>query len=174
MTDLVAETLGGIARVPVSAAHADDFPAVYAREYPNIAGYCYLLVRDEELARDLAQEAFTRLLARWIHVREPRPFLFRVATNLAKDIWRERARHLATVTGLAGTPGTAPDEPDRAIRDAVDRLPRKHRDVVLLFYYGDLMLTDVAAALRRPEGTVKRLLAEARARLAVALEDSSA
>ncbi len=160
----------------IGRERAESFPALYAREFPKIAGYCYLLVHDEEVARDLTQEAFTRLLARWVHVREPRPFLFRVATNLARDLWRTQIRDAQTVRALAGLPATdlrAPDR-DRATRDAVDRLPRRHREVVLLHYYGDLPLIEIAAALHRPEGTVKRWLAEARALLAAALEDSHA
>ncbi len=62
--------------------------------------------------------------------------------------------------------------PDRAVADAVGRLPARLRVVVLLYYYADLPLRDVAAAVRRPEGTVKWMLAEARELLAQTLGDS--
>lgn len=156
------------------SARAAAFDALYQQEYTNIAGYCYLLVRDEELARDLTQEAFARLLARWVSVREPRPFLFHVVTNLARDVWRRDKRSRAALTVLASQPEPDAPAPDGGVRDAVARLPRLHRSAVELYYYADLPVGDVAAAIRRPQGTVKRLLSEARAMLASALEDDRA
>ena len=156
------------------ASRAAAFDALYQKEYPNIAGYCYLLVRDEELARDLTQEAFARLLARWITVREPRPFLFHVVTNLARDVWRKNKRNREAMTVLASQPSDDTPPPDGGVRDAVARLPQPHRTVVELYYYADLPVGDVAAAVRRPAGTIKRLLSEARGMLATALGDENA
>lgn len=154
---------------PVAAA--DSFPAFYAEHYSAVTGYAYQLTRDLELARDVSQEAFTRLLARWVSIREPRPYLFHVATNLARDAWKSRMKRNRVVEAIGVRDGDEVAGPDTSVADAVDRLPRRHREVVLLFYYSDLPLTEVAAAVRRPEGTVKRLLAEARERLAASLED---
>jgi len=153
---------------------AAAFDALYQKEYANIAGYCYLLVRDEELARDLTQEAFARLLARWVAVREPRPFLFHVVTNLARDVWRKDKRNREAMTVLASQPGDDTPAHDGGVRDAVARLPQPHRTVVELYYYADLPVGDVAAAVRRPAGTIKRLLSEARGMLATALGDENA
>ena len=58
------------------------------------------------------------------------------------------------------------------MRAAVERLPKKLRDVVLLHYWSDLTVTDVAAAVGRPAGTVKRQLSEARALLAGEVADA--
>jgi RNA polymerase sigma-70 factor (ECF subfamily) len=153
---------------------AATFDALYQQEYANIAGYCFLLVRDEELARDLTQEAFARLLARWVTVREPRPFLFHVVTNLARDVWRRDKRNREAMTVLASQPGEDAVPNDGGVRDAVARLPQPHRTAVELYYYADLPVGDVAAAIRRPAGTTKRLLSEARAMLAEALGDDHA
>lgn len=152
-----------------------EFHDLYTREYPKIAGYCFLLVRDREVAHDMAQEAFTRLFARWRSVREPRPFLFRVCTNLAHDLWRANTRERGLVEGLAGVPQVSPDRTgDVDLRAAVTALGAAHRDAVLLHYYADLSVADVAVAMRRPVGSIKRLLFEARAQLAIALEESHA
>ena len=155
---------------------AEEFRELYEREYPKIAGYCFVMVRDRDLAHDLAQEAFVRLFARWRSVREPRPFLFRVATNLAHDWWRARQREVGLVDALTRVQQPLPVDPGREVdlRDAVTALRAAHRDVVLLHYYADLPVADVAVAMRRPVGTVKRLLSEARAQLAISLEESHA
>jgi RNA polymerase sigma-70 factor (ECF subfamily) len=158
-----------VGRTGSVAARAAAFEDLYEREYANIAGYCFLLVRDEELARDLTQEAFARLLARWVSVREPRPFLFHVVTNLARDVWRRDKRNREAMTVLASRPDLDVAADDGGVRDAVARLPQPHRDVVELYYYADLPVAEVAAAVRRPPGSIKRLLSEARAKLAEAL-----
>jgi RNA polymerase sigma-70 factor (ECF subfamily) len=55
----------------------------------------------------------------------------------------------------------------------VDGLPRRYRELVLLHYYADLALPEVAQALGKPLGTVKRQISEARALLATALEGAA-
>ena len=153
-----------------AATAAAGFRALYVTHFPVVTGYAYQLTRDTETAKDIAQEAFTRLLARWVTVRDPRTYLFHVVTNLVRDSWKARLRRERLVEALGRQTPQAVPAPDRDLADAVLRLPSRHAEVVLLFYYSDLPLTEVATVVGRPEGTVKRLLAEARERLAVALE----
>ena len=163
-------------RLRTSPDVVEEFRVFYEAEYPKIAGYCFVMVRDRDLAHDLAQEAFTRLFARWRTVREPRPFLFRVSTNLARDWWRARQRERGLIEGLGRCVDPMLMDPGREVdlREAVLVLREAHRQAVLLHYYADLSVADVAAAMRRPVGTVKRLLSEARAQLAISLEESHA
>lgn len=145
------------------------FAEFYAATFPDLAGYAGHLVGDAGLGDDLAQEALVRVCARYPVLRQPRPYAYRVATNLARDRWRAAARERRAWPLLAGptsTPG-----PDGGLLDAVAVLPPGPRDAVLLHYYADLPVAEVARALRRPEGTVKRHLAEARTALARALEE---
>lgn len=150
----------------------EGFRDFYEREYANIAGYAFLLVRDEETARDLTQEAFTRLLTRFVSVREPRPYLFHIVTNLARDRWKRAKRERETYA-LLGAEETV-EAFDNTVRDAVAKLPEPMRTIVELYYFADLPVPEVAAAVRRPEGTVKRLLSESRAKLSIALGDRDA
>jgi RNA polymerase sigma-70 factor (ECF subfamily) len=162
-----------VGRAGRAVASDEAFVAFYNETAGALGGYAYQLVGDPDLAADVVQEAYTRLLARWVSVRKPRPYLFHIATNLARDAWQARQRANETVRGIVDNrPDLAVVDVDRSIWDAVSRLPAKHREVVLLHYYADLPLADVAAAVRRPVGTVKRLVAEARDRLARVLEDA--
>lgn len=146
-----------------------DFRAFYAGEYPRLARYCHSLVSDRELAHDLAQEAFTRMLGRLTSVDDPRSYLYGVATNLVRRAWRKRAQDASAVDAIAGEPARSLPSHEGAVtvRAAVERLPKRLRDVVLLHYWSDLTVTDVAAAVGRPVGTVKRQLSEARSLLAL-------
>ncbi|HVE74578.1 MAG TPA: RNA polymerase sigma factor [Mycobacteriales bacterium] len=148
-----------------------DFRELYDRDYPRVAAYCFQLVRDREVAADLAQEAFARLFARWLSVRQPTAYVFHIATNLVRAHWSARARDVRALPLLDAGRDTV-EGADLAVRDAVDRLPQRYRELVLLHYYTDLTVPDVARAVRRPEGSVKRMLSEARGLLAIALEDS--
>ena len=142
-----------------------DFDGFYAACWPDVAAYCTGLVRRPDVAADLAQEAFTRLYMRWWLVREPRPYVFRVAGNLAR-------RHLKNATvevGLEHVHEMAETRGNPDLLDAVNRLPHRVRTVVLLHYYVDLPIHEVAAILGRPPGTVKRQLHEARALLGASL-----
>jgi RNA polymerase sigma-70 factor (ECF subfamily) len=142
------------------------FAELYSRNYRPLTAYCYGLVGDPQVAADLAQEAFTRLFARVLSVRDPKAWLYLVATNLCRDVWRneERQRHLVERAGVLTEQSVA--APDNAVRDLVERLPARLRDVVVLHYYADLPVTEVARVLNRPTGTVKRRLLEARNLLA--------
>ena len=153
--------LGDAERAAVRA----DFAEFYAEYYARVARYCYRLVRDEEQARDLAQEAFARLYVRWIELRDPGAYLFHVATNLARAAYGKSLRESRALDAA-----TAERTDHHHVHLAVGRLHRRYRELVLLYYFADLPIAAVAAAVRRPEGTVKRQLSEARRLLADDLE----
>jgi RNA polymerase sigma-70 factor (ECF subfamily) len=149
----------------VSRKRDDAFVAFYTEHWPAIAGYCSGLVRSTNVGEELAQEAFTRLLTRWGRPADPLAYTYRIAHNLAFDHSRRVVREQQTQPADFFTPD------DHGLLDAVQRLPPTLRDVTLLHYYADLTVARVADLLRRPEGTVKRQLHEARVLLAAALEE---
>lgn len=148
---------------------AGDFAAFYTATFGELAGYAWSLTRDPHLGDELAQEAMTRVYARWTVMREPRPYAYRIVTNLVRDRWRAQERERSHWDQLLPAPTT--DGPDTSTLDAVRRLSPPLREVVLLHYYADLPVDEVARVLRRPVGTVKRRLFDARAALAAALEE---
>ena len=142
------------------------FEDLYAVNYPRLAGYCYGLLSDRQQAAEVTQEAFARLFVRIVSVKDPVPWLYLVATNLCRDHWRAQERDRNLDARLqARTSGSVPAH-DPWIRDLVDRLPERLRTVVLLHYYADLPVAEIAHVLHRPTGTVKRRLMEARTALA--------
>jgi RNA polymerase sigma-70 factor (ECF subfamily) len=148
------------------------FQQLYADLFTDLSGYCNALVRDESLAVELAQEAFARLFARWRAVRDPKGFLFLVATNLVRDEFRRQARQRSLVDRLAHRLPLSTGSPEGSTYDLIARLPNRLRSVVVLAYVVDLPLAEVAETLRLPLGTVKRRLHEARAELRLAWEDA--
>ncbi|MEU0277522.1 RNA polymerase sigma factor [Streptomyces sp. NPDC006195] len=132
--------------------------------YPRLAGWVRRLVDDDETAHEIASEAFTRLWARWTSVEEPRGFLYVTAANLVRDHWRKlererKAMHRAT-TEAAVRPH--PEQEDPSVRLLVRSLPERPRVAILLHYYADMPIREVAVLTGRKEGTVKADLHAAR------------
>jgi RNA polymerase sigma-70 factor (ECF subfamily) len=144
------------------AARDEAARALWDLHYAPLAGWAASLVGDRDTAHDIASEAFTRMVARWGRVKDPKGFLYVTATNLARDVWRreQRDRRLNARLQLV-TPMTAPAS-DGSLRDLVDKLDERMRTPVLLHYYADLPIAEVARALHKPEGTIKRTLSDAR------------
>lgn len=145
---------------------------LFDAHYPRLAGWCRRLV-DEDSAHEVAAEAFTRLWSRWGRVQDPRGYLYTTATNLIRDRWRRQEREQRAVRKVVAVARTAEPSagPDLGLRSLVQSLPDRLRAAVLLHYYADFPVRDVALLLERREGTVKSDLHQARALLRAALEE---
>jgi RNA polymerase sigma-70 factor (ECF subfamily) len=98
-------------------------------------------------------------------VEEPTGFLYVTAANLVRDHWRrlERERRALRHAGREEAVKQQPDAADDpSVRIMVESLPERLRDPVLLYYFADLPVREVAVRLGRNEGTVKSDLHAAR------------
>lgn len=155
------------------AGHADDaeLAAFCAVEHPRLVRLLALYVGSVPVAEELAQDSVARLCEHWPRVAamaNRRAWLTRVALNLANSWFRRRAaerraqaRH-GPVPDRVDEPGTAAA---LAVRAAVAALPPRQRTALVLRYYADLPVAEVAALMRCSEGTVKALTHQAIARL---------
>ena len=164
------EALAGADRGAVARDRDEEFRAFFSTEFPRLAGYCLRLLGDEQLGRDVAQEALVRVWSRWLRVHDPRAYVYLVATNLVRAEWRDRARRAEVYSQVARSRPAAYDLADPTLRDVVERLPDRLRVPVLLHYYADLPVAEVARLIHRPVGSVKQRLHEARLRLAEVLD----
>ncbi|WP_084724822.1 RNA polymerase sigma factor [Streptacidiphilus melanogenes] len=159
-----AERAGRRERKERRAASEEDAAELFRSLYPRLAGWCRRLVDDDGTAHEIASEAFTRLWARWTKVDEPTGFLYVTAANLVRDHWRrmERERRALRRAGQEESVRQATEGDEPSVRLLVQSLPERLRDPVLLYYFADLPVREVAARLGRPEGTVKSDLRTAR------------
>jgi RNA polymerase sigma-70 factor (sigma-E family) len=135
--------------------------------------HAFLLCGDESQAEDLVQDALVRAFGR--PLRAPRPgaaeaYVRVIMTHLFIDGARRRARWRRLIPLLQDT-ALAVDPADQVLdRDllltAMAGLSPQQRACVVLRYYQDLPLAQVASELGLAEGTVKRYLSEAMTRLA--------
>src|SRR5215469_16480873 len=137
---------------------------------PLLGFFFRMLDGDRPQAEDLVQETFLRLLRQRTYGpgRAFKPWLYAVATNLARDHLRA-ARSWPAGPGdeaLALLPDLAPGPDERAVAAletrrvaaALGRLGDDVRATLVLRYANDLTLADIAAALDVPVGTVKSRL----------------
>lgn len=132
-------------------------------EYARLVGTLSLYCGERDLAQELAQESLARVCAHWASVRRkesPSAWVHRVAINLANSHFRRRAvarRVAARLGGDQETDVIADVASDVMIRVAVRSLPRREREALVLRYFADFSVREVAASMRCPEGTVKTL-----------------
>jgi len=135
---------------------------------------------DRQRAEDLVQET---LLRAWQHpeAMDPdrgsvRAWLFTTARNLAIDAWRRRAaRGTEIITDILPEVPEV-DETERAVEswliaEALGRLSRQHREVLVDCFYRGRSVAEVAAKLGIPPGTVKSRTFYALRSLRLALEE---
>lgn len=131
---------------------------------PEIQGVAYLILRDREAAEDVVIDTLLTALERGDQLRDPaalRAWLLRIATNRALSARRSSAR-IVQITVLPDRPGVGTDDDLRLVLLAsIDHLAPRMRAAVVLRYYADLSVREVAAALGTSENTVKTQLREA-------------
>lgn len=128
----------------------------------------YLLTRDWATAEDLLQESLAKAWFAWPGVDEPEAYVRRVLVTTYTSWWRRRWRRELPSDDLPDTPTSdlVSDERD-ALWRALGRLPARQRAVVVLRFYEDLPVTEVARLLGCEPGTVKSQSAKALAKLRV-------
>jgi RNA polymerase sigma-70 factor (ECF subfamily) len=117
-----------------------DFDGIFERLYPSLFRYLHRLTGDADVAEDVAQEAFVRLLRQKLSEDEVRPWLFTVAMNLVRDRARKTDRRQRLLTGAPQlvTPTPLPDEDVErseriaAVRSVLKRLPERDRQLLLM------------------------------------------
>lgn len=153
------------------------FRELFLAFYGRLAGWAGRLVDDPDTAHEVATEAFVRLYGRWGTVHEPRAWLYMTAGNIVRDHWRKLGRERVAYRRV-GVAEEAYEPPDAAttltVRELVEALPDRLRAPVLLHYYADLSVRQVASVLGKPEGTIKRHLFDARGLMARELRAAEA
>ncbi len=163
LTELVRRVQGG---------DREALERLVKRYHGPIRGYLYHIVHgDIHLADDLTQETFLTMVRKLPQLREPSAFkawLYRIAGNTARDYFRSAQAREVPADPVrnddAAAVGTEPEA--EAFRDhdrmlvlgLLRELEEHHREVLILRYYQDLELNEIAEILDVPLGTVKSRL----------------
>jgi RNA polymerase sigma-70 factor (ECF subfamily) len=155
-----------------------SFQSFYADAWPRLVGQLYPLVGDLAAAEDSVQDAMIRAADHWPRLQRydaPEAWVRRVAIRLAINRFRRMRRQAALLARLGPPPVVPALEPeDRGLIEALARLPRLEREVLVLHHLVDLTVDQVGEQLGVPVGTVKTRLVRGRRRLAGLLGDAGA
>lgn len=160
----------------VARGGEDALAALVDRYAAPLHGYLTQLTRSRDDADDLLQDLWIRVARgarRFDSRRRFRPWVYGIATNLARDLFRRRA--VRARAPLDPEPAAAaPAREERLdLRARLAKLPDRLRAVIVLRYYQDLGEAEMAEALGIPPGTVKSRLHAAVRELRSGYEETS-
>jgi len=160
----------------------DAFRTLVERYEKVMFGTAYFMTRDRVLAEDAMQEALIQIWKYLPSLRQDaslKSWLVRIVVN---EVNQQRRKKQVPTVPLEDVPEIA-DEVDNAetimirneahqnLRRAVESLPLEQKKAVILRYFSDLTVPEVAAVLGKREGTIKSRLSRGLNRLGEILEN---
>ncbi len=160
-----------------------EFEAIFHAYQQPITTYLSHLTGNTEQAEDMAQDTFLRAyraLLHGEHVEHVKAWLYRIATNVAKDQWR-RERLLrwlplmddAREAGLRSPDHAASAAEQLAVQSALTRLQPSHRIPLVLHLCEGLSIAEISEVLGIKQGAVKMRLSRAREQFRQAFQQVS-
>lgn len=180
-----------IAALVVRAQNGDvtAFEELYLLTYRNLYQMACHYLRDPDLAQDALQETYLLVLKNIATLQNPKLFiswldqiLFRVCLAMQKKRKQYDEESISVSLdelnrlSLHADPSSLPEntavmiDQKRYIREQILRLPKPEANAILLRYYHNLKINDIAAVLHISRATVNRHLARGRKHLAAMIE----
>lgn len=166
----------------IQQGEAEQLDILIERHYQAIYAFCYRRMGDGTTAYDITQEVFLRLtqsIGTYSHEGKLQSYLFTIAVNLCNDYYRKH-KHSALETELDAFENLPAHtyEIDRletadAVKAALDSLPTMQKDVMILRFYHDLKLSDIARITGSSVSTTKSRLKQGLDKLRVLLKEES-
>lgn len=134
---------------------------------------CYAYLKDYQLAEDVAQETFIRVYQHYGEFRNQssiKTWIIQIAINLCKNQmrthwWKNRFHQMFMDVEEEATDSYDSILNGQLILEEISKLPVKYREVILLYYYQELTISEIAKILYMKESTIKARLVRAREKL---------
>ncbi|HEY5561412.1 MAG TPA: sigma-70 family RNA polymerase sigma factor, partial [Clostridiaceae bacterium] len=137
---------------------------------------CFLYLKDIHLAEDAVQDAFIKVNKSYINFKgdsEEKTWVMRIAINVCKNYlrssWWKRIDEAAVLENITVSNSTDALQ-DEALLLEIMKLSPKYKEVILLFYYQDMKICEIAEVLNIPETTISVRLMRAREILKIKLK----
>ncbi len=180
MHEVIGREVGTEGKVGVAGATSDEvFATLTSRHIDAAYRLAWAILAEDVDADDATQDAFALAWRNRRSLRDPERFdawFGRILVNVCRQKLRERARHQVRALAETDDHPTADSSAQASARDAVSRamarLDADHRIVVVLRYWADLTVDEIAERLDVPPGTVKSRLHYALRSMRPRLEDA--
>lgn len=143
----------------------------------SVLRMCYIYLKDYHLAEDVTQKTFMRVMKHYGKFRKEsceKTWIMKIAINLCKSQLKNRWNRRVNFNNI---PELAYDEDydgalDRQeVFDKITKLKTKYREVILLYYYQEMSISEIATVLKLKESAVKVRLFRAREQLKLDLKE---
>lgn len=158
------------------SGNIDSFGELCTHYYPSMVAIGYSVLADHQLAEDAAQEAFARALKNLRKLNRAEKFaswLAQICRNTAIDMVRVKARPAPADNLSQHSDINTNDASAEIVRDAIARLPKAERDLIVLRYYNSLSYRQISAVLGVSKGAINGRLTRAKRKLAKQLKQES-
>lgn len=153
--------------VTATAEHIGRVESVYRLDGDRLWRALFAYCGDAEVASDAAAEAFAQALRRERKIRDPQAWIWRAAFRIAAGELKRRS----STTYEVPERGYFDREADAELLAALRRLPDKQRAAVILFYYADAPVPEIARRTGMTRLSVRANLSRGRKRLRQLLGD---
>lgn len=133
--------------------------------YSNIYAFCYRKISNSNIAYDLTQEVFLRLVQyinTYVDKNNFKSYLFKIAVNICNDYYRKNRIYMEDIDAInyvAYTNDKIADlETADVVRQALNTLPDIQKDVIILRYYHDMKVREIAKIVGTSLPTAKSRL----------------
>ena len=154
-----------------------NFEKIYDQYMDKIYRFVFMRVGSKETAQDLTSETFTRSFEYFRQnpakaIDNVQAFLFRTASNLLTDFYRQKSRqNISFDSGMSNFStqtiaardehleiSVAKSEQTQKVMAALQNIDSKLADIVMWRYVEDMSVKEISEITGRPEGTVRVML----------------
>ena len=162
--------------------HATAVEDLFRQHWLELVRLATVMVGDVATAEDVVQDAFERLQRSWHRLREPSSGLAYARSSVLNGcrsvhrrtaVARKYGPRLATPADAATPDASAAADVSGQVVAALRRLTRRQREVIVLRYYADLDIAEIAGTLRLTQGAVRATISRALTAMGRALEEDN-
>jgi RNA polymerase sigma-70 factor (ECF subfamily) len=141
-----------------------EIAEIYARQVKTVYRVCFAYMKNPSETEDAVQDTFYRMMKSGVafeSAEHEKAWLIRTATNVCKNAvrhWFRKHDDLRDCEDLHGTEDVEVDDTFAVVMG----LPARYKTVVYLYYYEGYTTPQIAAALKKPQSTIRNHLHEAR------------
>jgi RNA polymerase sigma factor (sigma-70 family) len=139
----------------VAGPDEETFEALYRSQWSSLTRLAWLLTGSREIAEDVVHDAFLKVAPLLPTLQAPDQYVRRMVVNGSRDHHR-RQRIIARHQPPPAEPLWGPEVDE--VWELLVKLPQRQRHAIVLRYYSDLRIDDIADLLACPAGTVKSLI----------------
>jgi RNA polymerase sigma-70 factor (ECF subfamily) len=129
--------------------------------------YAYNLTGNSEAAWDITQESWLGIIKGLRKLHDPanfRAWAYRITTNKSID-WIRKSKAVKQISIEEIEEQQSSQKKDPGVKELLDKLDMRKKAVLSLYYFEQLSIPEISAALKIPKGTVKSRLSKARKEL---------